>query len=99
MNGLPLGILEESEYEAVRIQLEPGECTVLYSDGISEAEDSQGRMYTSERISQRLVGMQGKHPAAIGRALLEDVRQYVGDQEQSDDISIVVFGRKEKSEP
>jgi serine phosphatase RsbU (regulator of sigma subunit) len=99
MNGLPLGILEESEYEAVRIQLEPGECTVLYSDGISEAEDSQGRMYTTERISERLVGMQGKHPTAIGRALLDDVQQYVGDQEQSDDISIVVFGRKENSEP
>jgi serine phosphatase RsbU (regulator of sigma subunit) len=99
MNGLPLGILEDSEYETVSVPLAPGESTVLYSDGISEAEDAHGRMYTLERIGQQLVGMQGKHPAAIGRALLDDVRLYVGDQEQSDDISIVVFGRKVKSEP
>ena len=99
MNGLPLGIVEDSEYETVGIQLAPGESAVLYSDGISEAEDAQGRMYTSERISQQLLGMQDQHPAAIGCALLDDVRRYVGDHEQSDDISIVVFGRKMKSEP
>lgn len=98
VNGLPLGVLEEFEYETVSVVLGPGESAVLYSDGVSEAEDSQGRMYTSERIAERLVGMQGRPPEQIGQALLDDLRQFVGDHEQSDDISIVVFGRKNQSE-
>ena len=95
MNGLPLGVLEEYQYETVSVKLEPGECVVLYSDGVSEAEDSQGTMYTSERIGQQLAGMNGTPPPDVGRILMEDLRRYVGDQEQTDDISIVVFGRKE----
>jgi serine phosphatase RsbU (regulator of sigma subunit) len=98
MNGLPLGVLEECEYETISVKLEPGECVVLYSDGVSEAEDSSGTMYTSERIGQRLAGLQGRRPPEVGSILMEDLRRYVGDQEQTDDISIVAFGRKESGE-
>lgn len=94
MNGPPLGVSEEYQYATVTARLEPGECVVLYSDGVSEAEDSQGRIYTSERIGKRLAGMNGRHPPEVGRMLLEDVRRHVGDQEPTDDMSIVVIGRK-----
>jgi pSer/pThr/pTyr-binding forkhead associated (FHA) protein len=97
-NGLPLGVLEEFDFETVTAKLEPGESVVLYSDGVSEAVNSQGMMYTSERIVERLANMQRKSPEEIGRALLDDLQRYVGDYEQSDDISIVVFGRKDQAE-
>jgi phosphoserine phosphatase RsbU/P len=98
MIGLPLGVWEEYQYGSVSVRLEPGECVVLFSDGVSEAEDAQGRIYTSERIGRQLVNMNGKHPSEVGRMLLEDLRRHVGDQEPTDDVSIVVFGRKDSGE-
>ncbi len=98
MNGLPLGIWKEFQYETVSRKIEPGEGFVLYSDGVSEAMNSRGTMYSAERIGQQLAGLSGRHPAEIGRLLMDDLDRHVGDEEQSDDISVVVFGRNKHSE-
>jgi serine phosphatase RsbU (regulator of sigma subunit)/pSer/pThr/pTyr-binding forkhead associated (FHA) protein len=93
IRGYPLGIVRDSGYKTVSTTLAPGESVVLFSDGISEAMDSQEELYSIDRIREQLEGMEGKGPAEIGQALLEDVRRHGGDCEQSDDISLVVFQR------
>jgi serine phosphatase RsbU (regulator of sigma subunit) len=98
MNGLPLGIVREFEYETVSRSIAQGEGCVLYSDGVSEALNAAGTMYSAKRIAERLAGLSARHPAEVGRLLIDDLQQHVGDEEQGDDISVVVFGRNNLSE-
>jgi serine phosphatase RsbU (regulator of sigma subunit) len=49
--------------------------------------------YSIERIREQLSGAKATGPDEIGQGLLEDVRQYVGESEQRDDISLVVYQR------
>jgi sigma-B regulation protein RsbU (phosphoserine phosphatase) len=93
VTGYPLGIVRDFDYPTTSTTLAPGESAVLFSDGISEAMDSQQELYTVERIAEHLARMEGKGPDEIGQSLLADVRGHVGDCEQSDDISLVVFQR------
>ncbi|MHC4176473.1 MAG: PP2C family protein-serine/threonine phosphatase, partial [Planctomycetota bacterium] len=93
VRGYPLGIEKDVRYETTSISLAAGESILLYSDGISEAMSPRRELYSVERIEEQLRGMNGKGPAEIGEALLDDLRRHVADCEQYDDISLVVFGR------
>jgi len=94
VRGYPLGIERGYRYRTNRTVLGPGESGVLYSDGISEAMNSHGELYSVERIHAQVAGMAGAEPARLGEALIEDVRRHLGDCDQNDDISLVVFGRE-----
>jgi serine phosphatase RsbU (regulator of sigma subunit) len=91
--GLPLGVVEEQEYPTRTFPMHPGDVVVLYSDGISEAANAADRLYSARRVRKVVMAEKGRSPAATGEALIADVRRYAGDREQSDDISLVVFGR------
>ena len=93
VRGYPLGIVPDVPYRTTSIRLAAGESLVLYSDGISEAMNPRGDLYSVERIGEQLRGMKGKAPAQIGEALLTDLRRHTAGCEQNDDISLVVFGR------
>jgi sigma-B regulation protein RsbU (phosphoserine phosphatase) len=93
VRGLPLGIVRDFSYGTISAPLAAGESVVLYSDGISEAVNSQDELYADERIVDQLRRTEGKTAAQIGQGLLEDVRRHAAGCEQSDDISLVVFRR------
>jgi len=93
VRGYPLGIVPDVRYQTTCTRLAAGESLVLYSDGISEAMNPRGELYSVERIGEQLGGMKGKAPAQIGEALLADLRRHTTGCEQNDDISLVVFGR------
>ncbi|HIQ20255.1 MAG TPA: FHA domain-containing protein [Planctomycetes bacterium] len=92
-DGMPLGVMEEEEYQADTVQLSPGDCLVLYSDGITEAMNSANECYGDERLQTQLA-KPADSVTAVGKGLLEDVRQFVGTRAQSDDRCVVCFGRK-----
>jgi len=48
--GLPLGLFFDSTYEVARVQLEPGETLLFYTDGITEARDMSENEYGHERL-------------------------------------------------
>jgi len=83
-----------AEYGTVTAGLQSGECVVMYTDGISEAENDNNQQYTIARVQRQLSAVSGQSPTETGQALLDDVRRHMADCEQSDDISLVVFGRK-----
>lgn len=92
VSGLPIGVLEDYEYESVTTKLAPGETVVIFSDGISEAMNVKNETYGTERIRQKLRTVR-LAPEPLGQFLLKDVRAHVAGHQQSDDISLVVFGR------
>jgi serine phosphatase RsbU (regulator of sigma subunit) len=90
--GPPLGVDFEYEYEACDISLAPGEQLVLFTDGFSEAMNANLELYGMERLETAIAGTLAQ-PAALGRHILDDVRRFVSDHLQSDDMCLVCFGR------
>jgi sigma-B regulation protein RsbU (phosphoserine phosphatase) len=76
----------------VRAGVGPGEVVVLYTDGITEAMDVEGRQFGLGRLREVLASAPGEAPA-VGQAILAAVRCHVIGHAQSDDMSIVCFGR------
>jgi serine phosphatase RsbU (regulator of sigma subunit)/pSer/pThr/pTyr-binding forkhead associated (FHA) protein len=90
--GLPLGVVEDFPYEQYTLELAPGDFITLYTDGISEAMNQEGALYGTDRI-RRQVGTDIKSVVELGRHILDDVKSFVGDHSQSDDICLTCFGR------
>jgi serine phosphatase RsbU (regulator of sigma subunit) len=89
--GLPLSGLKET-YEGVTLTLEPGDCVIFYTDGITEARNPGGDLYGSERLAQ-LVQQTGGTATQLGSAILADVRLFAAGRPFGDDLTLVCFGR------
>ncbi|MFK7769821.1 MAG: SpoIIE family protein phosphatase [Mariniblastus sp.] len=93
-SGLPLGIMEEYEYESVEIDIEPGDVVTMYTDGINEAMNSDGEQLTTDAIIQELKDSQAKTPLAIGEQICQSVSRHSGNEPAIDDMCLVCIGRK-----
>jgi phosphoserine phosphatase RsbU/P len=94
LSGLPLGIMDDSVYEQVEVQLDPGDVVVIYSDGVTDARSPSDELYdhqTNHRLIKR-VGQLSGGPGAVGRAILQDIREFSAGHAQADDITMVCFG-------
>ncbi len=90
--GLPLGVSDDFSYESAAVCLESGESVTLFTDGISEAMNSGGHLYTIGRLA-RCIGGAELPVVEMGQHILHDVRHFVGGHPQSDDMCLACFGR------
>lgn len=90
-DGPPLCVLEDFEYPVQRYQLHAGECLCLTTDGINEAMNEAGDLYGNARLDRLLAGLSATTPAAVVRAVRDDVRLHVGEAEPSDDLTLLVL--------
>jgi phosphoserine phosphatase RsbU/P len=91
--GLALGMFEHATYDTREITIEPGDLLVLFSDGITEAEDARGRAFEDAGIEAVLAAGTDRDPEAIGRALLTAVETHAGDARLADDLTALVLKR------
>ncbi len=91
--GAVLGLIEASSFPVNRFRLEAGDAVVLYTDGVSEAQDSSGAFFGVERIVAALASLRHEAAPAMTGGLLGAVRAYAGDAPQSDDITILTLRR------
>lgn len=90
--GPPIGVAEGFPYEAEARKLEPGDIILITTDGVEEAMDPEGNLYGAERVLE-LVKNGPAEAAELGKHLLADVRRHAAGRPQSDDITIMTFGR------
>jgi sigma-B regulation protein RsbU (phosphoserine phosphatase) len=93
--GLALGVLAEAVFEQEEITLLPGDTVLLYTDGVTEAENPAQEQYGFDRLELALA----RGPAeadAILRRVLTDVRTHVGEAPQYDDLTVVAFGAQRR---
>jgi sigma-B regulation protein RsbU (phosphoserine phosphatase) len=64
---------------------------VLYTDGVTEALNSELEMFETVRLEKTLDREKQQSPKVITDSLLRDVEMYAGDAEQADDITILVL--------
>jgi len=91
--GMPIGVMEGYPYEVVERDLAPGEIVVLFTDGVDEAMDPAGELYTLDGMRDFIKANKDKNAAELGQALLADVRRHANGRPQNDDITIMTFGR------
>ena len=91
-SGLPLGIDRSCPFPTSTIQLAAGTGIILRTDGVDDAMSSKEDFYGAERF-RNVIRAESADPETIGRALLKDVKAFMADYTQHDDITIMSFGR------
>ena len=91
---MALGVMEEASWQQKIIKFSPGDILLLYTDGITEAENQYGNFYGEHRILEVLRSHRDQTAQAIQNALLDDVRKFTGKAPKTDDIAIMVVARK-----
>ncbi len=94
--GFPVGLEEDiSDFLGeTEILLNPGDVVVLYTDGITEAEDPQGEMYGLERLCEVVSQNWEQSAQEIKTAVINDVKQHIDTQTVYDDITLLVIKQK-----
>jgi serine phosphatase RsbU (regulator of sigma subunit)/predicted ester cyclase len=88
--GMPLGLMPASSYEEKEIALDAGESILFYSDGLVEAHDPEGQMFSFPRL--RALVAEHTEEGALGEYLLEELYSFVGEGwEQEDDITLITL--------
>ncbi len=91
--GLPIGILGQSRYKSQTRSFPPGSLVLLYSDGITEAENAAGEEFENERL-EPLIALDGSATAEMLRdRVAETVDAFVADAPQKDDQTLVIARR------
>jgi serine phosphatase RsbU (regulator of sigma subunit) len=95
--GTALGMFEGSSYESGHVRLEPGDAVVMYSDGITEAEDPAGIAFDEAGLERTLALYPGTFPeataASVGQAIFDAVERHRRDSRLGDDLSVLVLSR------
>jgi serine phosphatase RsbU (regulator of sigma subunit) len=95
--GLPLGLFPDQEFESITTQLRAHESLVFLSDGLIEAHNPQGEMYSSSRLKEQLSKYCAQTPIDGQKVIdssLAELRSFTGeDWEQEDDLTIVTLLR------
>lgn len=89
--GIAIGAMPDAGYTAQTVALNDGDIVVLYTDGITEAENAQQEMFGEEHL-HTVIRASRKHPATgILTAILDSVHTFSGGYPQSDDITLMVI--------
>jgi len=89
LKGVSLGVMEEVDYELAELVLEPGESLLLFSDGVSEAENASVEQFGYQRLIDQLSTSKS---FPHGEGLLESVREWRGQAVVNDDLTIFEIG-------
>jgi sigma-B regulation protein RsbU (phosphoserine phosphatase) len=92
LGGLILGVMKTPRpYQEGEVPLRRGDVLVCFTDGVSEAMDSQGEEYGEPRIEEVLREHLGGSPKEMVEAIVADVKRHAQNTAQSDDITLVAL--------
>ena len=90
--NLPVGIMPDWEYSLQTTELSAGTVLFLYTDGLTEAASEDGSFFGEKRVFSNLTGLSAETNSKnlVGN-MIGAVKEFVGDAEQSDDLTILVL--------
>lgn len=89
--GTVLGAFEWARYTEASATLERGDVLVIYSDGISEADNPRGAEYTEHRLAHLVRKNRDKTADEIRQLIFTEVDNWTGGQERDDDQTVVII--------
>ncbi len=87
--GPPLGSVDGFPYPVESRQLAPGELLLLYTDGVTDAENPDNSFYTMARLERLLASAPATGAKAVVDFVRDDVRLFTAGAEQADDITLL----------
>jgi serine phosphatase RsbU (regulator of sigma subunit)/ActR/RegA family two-component response regulator len=91
--GMALGVLEEASWQQKVVKIAPGDCLLLYTDGITEAQNSSGAFYGQKRLLESMRARMGCSAQKLQEFLLDDVFHFIESTPNQDDITLLVLTR------
>jgi len=91
--GPPLGAADNVLYPVDQDRIAPGEVLLLYTDGVTEAENSEHALYGHNRLAKALAKAPTNDARNLVAAVIDDVRRFVGEAEQADDVTVLALRR------
>jgi serine phosphatase RsbU (regulator of sigma subunit)/pSer/pThr/pTyr-binding forkhead associated (FHA) protein len=91
--GVPLGVDEVPVYGSCQLRLEPGDCLLMYTDGVIDAQNAQNQQFKTQGIYTTLRAGGPYTPQLLGERLVKVVEHHSAGRSQYDDITLVSFGR------
>ena len=96
--GMAVGIDSGSAFNRVTndfsLVLEPGDCLILYTDGVTEAQDRNGDEFGLEAMIRSVQASASEDAAGIVQRVTSDVKAFIGDQPPHDDITLITILKK-----
>ena len=89
-SNIPVGVMPGWSYTVETLQMEEGDCIFLYTDGLNEAENVDHQQFGMERVEQ-VAKTTVKIPQTLIEAMTSSVEQFVGNAEQSDDLTMLAI--------
>ena len=88
-----LGIKAKVSYKDQSVELKKGDLLCIYSDGVTEARNSKNEFFGESRFMNLLSENSNLASLNIGKKVLSSVKQFVGDERPSDDLSMILLKR------
>ena len=91
--GLILGAFDFATYESFPLILKQGDILVVYSDGVTEAQDPKGEMFGEERLIQLIKNEAPSGGEALEKGILQSIEEFTRGVAQTDDITFLLVER------
>jgi hypothetical protein len=89
--GVPVGLVDDAEYTRETVQLKPGDTVVIYSDGVTDAQDASGKFFGRRRLRLSIENAMHLSAAELHSALQDTLEAHTADAEQADDLTLLVL--------
>jgi sigma-B regulation protein RsbU (phosphoserine phosphatase) len=91
--NIPVGVMPGWAFTCQQMQLKTNDSLFLYTDGLNEAEDIDHQQFGMDRVLQTSKAV-GRGPQELVEAMASAVRQFVGEAEQSDDLTMFAVQKR-----
>ncbi|MFQ5602081.1 MAG: GAF domain-containing SpoIIE family protein phosphatase [bacterium] len=91
IGGVVLGMIPEFTFDQGEVHLQPGEIIVVYSDGVTEAENELEELLGEERLKNIILDNRHLSAQELVEIIYQKVKEFSGAAKQDDDITIVVL--------
>jgi serine phosphatase RsbU (regulator of sigma subunit) len=89
--AMPVGLMADAQFAVATDRLAPGDLVVIYSDGISEAQNLAGDFFGKKRLREAVTSHAGQGCQGVHDALQDAVTAFTEGAPQSDDITVLVL--------
>ncbi len=95
-HGIALGLFEDQVFKTGKLMLNTGDSIILFTDGITDAENKNGEFFGKTRLEDALLLSKDKPAIEITNSIYRQVKQFAGGHLQTDDLALLAFRIKGK---
>ncbi len=93
--GMALGVSEDATWQQKMFKFSPGDMLVMYTDGITEAHNRQGSLFTETRLQNSIRNNRKRSAPEMTQVILSEINQFTQEAPDQDDMTLVVLSRKD----